>query len=57
MNLFKKIINFFKERRERKIQRRIDATVTDGLGHNHEWEEHREEGKVFCWICGDEKEI
>lgn len=45
-----------KKKRKEYYERNINPSTTDGLGHNHEWEEHKKEGWVYCWICGQEKE-
>ena len=46
-------------RKSRKewLKNNVNKTPTDALGHNHEWEEHKDEGWVYCWICKEEKEI
>ena len=33
---------------------RIDFT-TDCFQGKHEWDTHKKEGWVYCWICGAEK--
>jgi hypothetical protein len=47
------MLKFFKNLFKKKYKPREE--VTNDLGHIHEWEEHWDKKKVFCWICSEEK--
>jgi len=35
----------------------MNDKTTDALGHNHEWDEDKEKGWAYCWVCNAKKKI